>query len=82
MKLGESSVTEQGQVSVPGLVRRVLGIGPGSVIEWNDEDGVLVVRRTGQFSSEDIHCTLFPDGPAPLLGRAVRGVRGASLWPE
>jgi antitoxin PrlF len=62
MALAHSKVTAQGQISVPAEVRRKLGIGPGSVLEWHEEDGNLVVRRAGRFSSVDIHQTLFPKG--------------------
>jgi AbrB family looped-hinge helix DNA binding protein len=33
-KIAESRVTAQGQISIPAEVRRRLGVGPGSVIEW------------------------------------------------
>src|SRR5580692_5638103 len=38
MAIARSKVTAQGQISVPMDVRRKLGVGPGSVLEW-DEDG-------------------------------------------
>jgi AbrB family looped-hinge helix DNA binding protein len=59
MALAHSKVTAQGQISVPGDVRRKLGIGPGSVLEWDEEGDKIVVRRSTQFSSEDIHRALF-----------------------
>ena len=40
-------------------VRRKLGIGPGSVLEWEEDGDKMVVRRAGRFSSEDIHQALF-----------------------
>ncbi len=64
MRLAHSKLTAQGQVSVPSAVRRKLGIGPGSVIEWGEEGEVIVVRRAGRYSSEDIHHALFPKKPA------------------
>jgi antitoxin PrlF len=63
MAIARSRVTAQGQISVPVEVRRKLGIGPGSLLEWDDEGGKMVVRKTGRFSFEDIHTALFPDGP-------------------
>jgi AbrB family looped-hinge helix DNA binding protein len=63
MKLAQSRVTVQGQISVPVEVRRRLGIGPGSVIEWDDEGGVVVVRRAGKYSSQDLHEALFRTKP-------------------
>jgi len=46
-------------MSVPAEIRRKLGLGPGSVLEWDDEHGQVVVRRIGRFSSEEIHRALF-----------------------
>lgn len=63
MPLAQSRVTAQGQVSVPAEVRRRLGIGPGSVIEWDEEGGKLVVRRAAKYTMADLHRALFPDGP-------------------
>jgi antitoxin PrlF len=63
MALAHSKLTAQGQISVPLNVRRKLGIGPGSVLEWVEEGDQVVVRRAGRFSSDDIHRALFPAGP-------------------
>ena len=49
MAVVRSKLTAQGQISVPAEVRRKLGIGPGSVIEWNEDNGEIVVRRSGQY---------------------------------
>ena len=65
MKLATSRITAQGQISVPATVRKRLGIGPGSVIEWHDQDLTVVVRRAGESTFEDIRRVLFPDGPPP-----------------
>ena len=59
MVIAQSKLTSQGQISVPAEVRRKLGLVPGSVLEWDEADGSVVVRRVGQFSSEDIHAALF-----------------------
>lgn len=63
MKLARSRITAQGQLSVPVEVRRKLGIGPGSVLEWREEGEAIVVRRSGQFTSDDIHHALFKKPP-------------------
>lgn len=55
MPLSRSKLTSQGQISVPVEVRQRLGIGPGSILEWNKEDDKIVVRRSGTFSSKDIY---------------------------
>ena len=59
MAIAHSKVTAQGQISVPLDVRRKLGVGPGSVLEWEEEGDRIVVRRAGRFSSEDIHQAVF-----------------------
>lgn len=63
MSLPQSKVTAQGQISVPAEVRRKLGIGPGSVLEWDQNGEEVVVRKAGRFSSEDIHRALFAKRP-------------------
>ena len=59
MALAHSKLTSQGQISVPADVRRKLGVGPGSILEWNEDGDKIVVRRLGRFTSEDIHRVLF-----------------------
>jgi AbrB family looped-hinge helix DNA binding protein len=63
MPLAHSKLTAQGQISVPAEVRRRLGVGPGSVLEWDEQGEQIVVRRAGTFSSEDIHRALFRKPP-------------------
>jgi AbrB family looped-hinge helix DNA binding protein len=53
-------LTAQGQISVPVEVRRKLGIGPGSVVEWEERGDAVVVRKAGLYTSEDIHRAIFP----------------------
>lgn len=60
MALSHSKVTSQGQISIPAGIRRKLGIGPGSILEWDEEGDKIVVRRSARFTSEDIHRALFP----------------------
>jgi antitoxin PrlF len=63
MTLAHSKVTAQGQISVPAAVRRKLGVGPGSVLEWETKGDAVIVRRAGQFTSEEIHAAIFGDTP-------------------
>jgi antitoxin PrlF len=77
MTLAQSKVTAQGQISVPAEVRKRLGIGPGSVLEWHEQDGSVVVRRAARYSSSDMHRVLFPKGtpkdkPVPDVKAAIR----------
>lgn len=62
MAIAQSRLTTQGQISIPAEIRRRLGIGPGAVLEWDQVGEQIVVRRAGQFTSEDIHRALFPQG--------------------
>lgn len=66
MALAQSKLTAQGQISVPAEVRRRLGLSPGSILEWEEKGGEIVVRRAGRYTSEDLHRALFPDPPKPL----------------
>lgn len=59
MPIAQSKLTAQGQISVPSDIRRRLGVGPGSVLEWDEEAGRIFVRRAGRFSSDEIHRALF-----------------------
>jgi AbrB family looped-hinge helix DNA binding protein len=63
MALAHSKVTAQGQVSVPAKVRQRLGVGPGSVLEWDEAGNQVIVRKAGRYSSDDIHRALFPKPP-------------------
>jgi antitoxin PrlF len=63
MALAQSKVTAQGQISVPAEVRRKLGIGPGSVLEWDEQGDVVVVRRVTQYTSQDLHNAVFGSKP-------------------
>jgi AbrB family looped-hinge helix DNA binding protein len=77
MRLAQSRLTAQGQVSVPSEVRRRLGVGPGSVIEWEQDGDKLVVRRAKKFTMQDLHSVLFPEGvPARKTDAELReGIR-------
>ena len=76
MAIAHSRLTAQGQISVPAKVRRKLGIGPGSVLEWDDDGEQVVVRRAGRYTSEDVHQALFPTPPKLRTLRELKdGVR-------
>lgn len=64
MGQAQSRVTAQGQISVPAIVRRRLGIGPGSVLEWHDAGNAeVIVRRSGRTTLMDLHNALFKSKP-------------------
>ena len=82
MALAHSKLTAQGQISVPAKIRRKLGVGPGAILEWDEEGGKIVVRRAGRYTSEELHRALFPKGaPRPRaleelkkgVGRYIKG---------
>lgn len=75
MGLPQSKVTAQGQISVPSEIRKKLGIGPGSVLEWETDGENVLVRKAGRYSSEEIHRALFPVEPkAKKLGDLKRSI--------
>jgi antitoxin PrlF len=76
MALAQSKVTAQGQISVPAEVRRKLGVGPGSVLEWDEEGERIVVRKAGRYTSEEIHRRLFVKVPKPRTATELKeGIR-------
>ncbi len=77
MPLARSRLTAQGQISVPAEIRRKLGVGPGSVLEWDEEGEKIVVRRAGRYTFEDLHQAVF-GGRTPkkrTLDELKEGVR-------
>ena len=69
----QSRLTAQGQISVPAEIRKKLGLGAGSIIEWDDKNGEVVVRRAGKFSSADLHEAAFPEGaPKAVSAKDVK----------
>jgi antitoxin PrlF len=76
MALAHSKVTAQGQVSVPARVRQRLGVGPGSVLEWDEDGDRIIVRKAGRYSSEEIHRALFSKTPARKTNEEMKqGIR-------
>ena len=62
MTIAQSKLTAQGQISVPSEVRKRLGLGPGSVLEWDEQGDQIVVRRAGRYNWDDVRKALFPKG--------------------
>ena len=69
MSIAQSKLTAQGQISVPAEIRKRLGLRPGSVLEWDESGGNVVVRRAGNFTSAQVHEALF--GAAQVRGPKV-----------
>ena len=62
MSIAQSKLTAQGQISVPAEIRRRLGVGPGSVLEWEQAGDSIIVRRATRYTSEDVHQAVFAGG--------------------
>jgi AbrB family looped-hinge helix DNA binding protein len=59
MPIAQSKLTAQGQISVPAEIRKKLGLGPGSILEWDEKNDQVVVRRAGTYTSLDVREALF-----------------------
>lgn len=66
MVIAHSRLTTEGHISVPAEVRRLLGLAPGSVVEWEADGGNIVVRKAARYTAGGLHAPAFPEGsPAP-----------------
>lgn len=59
MAIAKSKLTAQSQISVPVEVRKTLGVGPGCILEWEEQGDQVVVRKAGRHTSEEVHQALF-----------------------
>ncbi len=75
MPIAHSKITTQGQVSVPAEVRKKLGVGPGSILEWDESNDQVVVRRARRHTSIDIHEALFAEGLPKASVSVKEGIR-------
>jgi antitoxin PrlF len=77
MSIAQSKITAQGQISIPAEVRKILGVGPGSILEWDESNEQVVVRRAGRHTSAEVHEALFAKGkPKPKTSVSVKeGIR-------
>ncbi len=76
MAIAQSKVTAQGQISVPAEIRKRLGLGPGSVLEWDEKSGEVIVRKAGRYTSVQVHEALFEGARKPKPGMDVKeGIR-------
>ncbi len=71
-EFGKIKADAQGQIAVPAQIRKELGVGPGSVREWDEQNDEVVVRRAGRFSSEEIHLALFTSSVPAATSASVR----------
>ena len=75
MALAQSKLTAQGQVSVPAEVRKRLGVGPGSTLEWDEASDHVIVRRAGTHTSSEVHQALFGSEKAKPRIERKDGIR-------
>lgn len=77
MPFAQSKVTAQGQISVPAEVRKKLGVGPGSTLEWTEVGDKVVVTRGGRYNCSDVRAALFGTKPPKLrsLSELKEGLR-------
>ena len=77
MPLAQSKLTAQGQISVPAEVRKKLGVGPGSILEWDEKNDEVIVRKVGRYSLAEVREALFPEGPParPASTSVKEGIR-------
>ena len=76
MPIAQSRLTAQGQISVPAEIRKKLGLRPGSVLEWDESGGEVVVRRAGHYTSAQVHEVLFGASPPKKAKADVKeGIR-------
>ena len=75
MSLAKSKLTAQSQISVPAEVRKKLGVGPGSVLEWDEQGDQVVVRRAGG-TPREVQQALFPHSkPSKSPAHVKDGIR-------
>jgi antitoxin PrlF len=75
MAIAQSKLTAQGQISVPAEVRKRLGVGPGSTLEWDESRDQVIVRRVGTHTSSEIHAALFPSETVKKSVEPKEGIR-------
>ena len=61
----QSKLTSQGQVSVPAVIRQLLNLAPGGVLEWYEENGRVTVARAVRHSTQEVHTALFGNVTVP-----------------
>jgi len=76
MIIAQSKVNARGQISVPAEVRKKLGVGPGSVLEWDEQDDHAIVRRVARYTSADMLLALFQERAPKNIPKSVKaGIR-------
>ena len=71
----QTKLTSQGQVSVPAAIRHVLGLTPGSAVEWLHVGDNIIVKRAVRSTSEDVHTALFGNEGLPEPAKTLAELR-------
>jgi antitoxin PrlF len=70
----KATVSEKGQVTIPKALRTKLGIGPGAVLEFDEDRGRLIGRKASQRNPVDeVWGTLDLAEPVDAFVSRVRG---------
>ncbi len=70
----KSTVSEKGQVTIPKALRTKLGIGPGTVLEFQEERGRLLGQKaTGRNPVDEVWGTLELGEPVDGFVQRIRG---------
>ncbi len=70
----KATIAERGQVTIPKPLRKKLGIQPGMVLDFYDENGRLVaVKVTVADPVEQVYGILKPSKKTDTLVRELRG---------
>ena len=69
-RVGESSVTTKGQVTIPVEIRRRLGVRPRDKVAWVVEDGKVSVTRSASVTERT--AGIFKSHERPLSAEELR----------
>ncbi len=72
----KAKVAERGQVTIPKVLRDNLGIRPGTILEFREKSGQIIVEKVEELSAVDkIYGTL---GSGRRSDDIIRDLRGES----
>jgi AbrB family looped-hinge helix DNA binding protein len=72
----KAKVAERGQVTIPKALRERLGIVPGTVLDFIEDQGRLIARKTGAVDSVDQVFGRFGRGRnTDEIIKEIRGIR-------
>jgi AbrB family looped-hinge helix DNA binding protein len=75
----KSRVSEKGQVTIPKALRERLGIRPGEVLDFQDEDGRLVaIKALAEDPLEAVYGILGTGEPTDRFLEEIRGEADAN----